>query len=62
MKKILFLIAMMIGSGSVYAAEPTPPAETKRVCIKDNNGKETCKIVKVHKKLDGTKVPEPNKK
>ena len=52
----------MIGSGYVYAAEPTSPPETKRVCIKDNNGKETCKTVKVHKKLDGTKVPEPNKK
>lgn len=62
MKKMLFLISMLIGSVSVYAAEPTPSVETKRVCIKDTNGKETCKIVKVHKKLEGTKVPEPNKK
>ena len=62
MKKIIFLIAMMIGSGSVYAAEPTSPPETKKVCITDSKGKETCKTVKVHKKLDGTKVPEPNKK
>jgi len=62
MKKIILIIAMMIGSGYVYAAEPTSPPETKRVCIKDNNGKETCKTVKVHKKLEGTKVPEPNKK
>jgi len=36
-------------------------AETKKVCNKqkDNKGKEVqvCKEVKVHKKLDGTKVP-----
>lgn len=35
--------------------------ETKKVCNKqkDNKGKEVqvCKEVKVHKKLDGTKVP-----
>jgi len=36
-------------------------AETKKVCNKqkDSKGKEVqvCKEVKVHKKLDGTKVP-----
>jgi hypothetical protein len=36
-------------------------AETKKVCNKqkDNKGKEVqvCKEVKIHKKLDGTKVP-----
>jgi hypothetical protein len=36
-------------------------AETKKVCNKqkDKKGKEVqvCKEVKVHKKLDGTKVP-----
>ena len=36
-------------------------AETKKVCHeqKDNKGKtvQVCKEVKVHKKLDGTKVP-----
>jgi hypothetical protein len=35
--------------------------ETKKVCNKqkDNKGKEVqvCKEVKIHKKLDGTKVP-----
>lgn len=62
MKKMLFVIAMMIGSGYAYASEPKSPVETKRVCIKDTNGKETCKIVKVHKKLEGTQVPDPKKK
>jgi hypothetical protein len=42
-------------------------AETKRVCItqkdaKTGKEKEVCKNVKVHKKLDGTPVPEPKKK
>jgi len=35
-------------------------AETKKVCHKEKQkGKEVevCKMVKVHKKLDGTKVP-----
>jgi hypothetical protein len=37
-------------------------AETKKVCNmqKDKKGKEVqvCKEIKLHKKLDGTKVPE----
>jgi hypothetical protein len=41
---------------------PVFAAETEKVCIKNSAGKETCKIIKVHKKLEGTKVPEPKKK
>jgi hypothetical protein len=37
---------------------PTFAAETEKVCIKNAQGKEVCKQVKVHKKLEGTKVPE----
>ena len=38
-------------------------AETKRVCHPDpKSGKEVCKNIKVHKKVEGTKVPEPTKK
>jgi hypothetical protein len=42
---------------SVYAAEE------KKVCVKefDNKAKkekEVCKTIKVHKKLEGTKIPE----
>lgn len=32
-------------------------AEVKRVCH-EVNGKQVCKNVKVHKKFEGTKVPE----
>jgi hypothetical protein len=51
-------------ASTVYAAE------TKEVCedvkdkkgqvVKDKDGKvkQTCKTIKVHKKLEGTKVPE----
>jgi hypothetical protein len=39
-------------------ALPSFAAETEKVCIKDAKGKETCKTIKVHKKLEGTKVPE----
>lgn len=30
--------------------------EMKKVCH-DEKGKEVCKVIKVHKKLEGTKVP-----
>ena len=30
--------------------------EMKKVCH-DENGKQVCKTIKVHKKLEGTKVP-----
>jgi hypothetical protein len=42
-------------------ALPTFAAETEKVCVKDAKGKETCKTIKVHKKLDGTKVPDKKK-
>ena len=42
-------------------------AETKRVCVeqtdpKTKKVKEVCKDVKVHKKLEGTKVPDKKAK
>ena len=44
-------------------ALPVFEAETKKACItqkdpKTGKEKEVCKDVKVHKKLEGTKVPE----
>ena len=38
-------------------------AETKKVCVKEYDNKtkkekEVCKTIKVHKKLEGTKIPE----
>ena len=57
MKKSLLTIVAMFVVSSVFAA-----GEPEKVCIKNSAGKETCKTIKVHKKLEGTKVPEPVKK
>ncbi len=71
MKNLFLSICLVAGifSQSVIAAEPEKK-ETKQVCIdvKDKNGnvvkdakgkpKQNCKTMKVHKKLEGTKVPE----
>lgn len=36
-----------------------PTNEKQKVCIKDDKtGKETCKMMKIHKKLEGTPVPK----
>jgi hypothetical protein len=47
---------------SMFLAFQIHAQETKKVCNvqKDAKGKETkvCKEIKIHKKLDGTKVPE----
>ena len=51
MKQLLLVIALAFAT-SVFAAE------TEKVCIKDAKGKDVCKQVKIHKKLEGTKVPE----
>jgi len=60
MKRILILIALSIASVA-YAG-----GETKRVCkdvAKNNKIVKQCKNVKVHKKLEGTTVPDkPTKK
>ncbi len=67
MKKILLVLAMALGSQFVIAEEPR---ETKKVCVdvkkdgkevkdpKTGKTKQSCKEVKQHKKLEGTKVPE----
>lgn len=63
MKKIFvslnIVLASLIGlQATVAHAE----AETKKACVKDaKTGKETCKTIKVHKKLEGTQVPEKKK-
>jgi hypothetical protein len=56
-----YILAMMIGlfaTTAVYAE-----AETKKVCVKQKDAKtgkdkEVCKTIKVHKKLEGTKIPD----
>ena len=56
MKKTL-LIILATFSLSVFAA-----GEPEKVCIKNAQGKDVCKVIKVHKKLEGTKVPDAPKK
>ena len=61
MKK--FLIALNLVVWSIVGFEVAYAAgEPEKVCIKNAQGKETCKVIKVHKKLEGTAVPEPKKK
>jgi len=69
MKNLFWTLCVVVGTlFPVYSAQAEP--ETKKVCIddkgkdgkpiigKDGKPKQTCKTVKVHKKLEGTKVPE----
>ena len=64
MKKLLTILIIALTLGVSYAAE------TQKVCIdkvtkdgkpvlgKDGKQAQDCKEMKVHKKLEGTKVPE----
>jgi hypothetical protein len=54
MKKLILLFTLVF-SVNCFAVS------TKKVCH-EKNGKQVCKIIKVHKKLDGTKVPDAPKK
>ena len=61
MKK--FLIAFNIVIWSLVGYQVAYAAETKKACVtqkdtKTGKEKEVCKEIKVHKKLDGTPVPE----
>lgn len=52
MKKTVIALAISIIAAHSFAAEK------QKVCIKDEKtGKETCKMMVVHKKLEGTPVP-----
>jgi hypothetical protein len=64
MKKMLasiFIAAGLLLAAPAMAEEAKP--ETKKVCIKTTDAKtkkevEKCKVVKIHEKHEGTKVPE----
>jgi uncharacterized protein YpuA (DUF1002 family) len=67
MKKLLSIITATV---ALTMALTVAAAETKKVCIdrigkdgkvvlgKDGKPAQDCKEMKIHKKLDGTKVPE----
>lgn len=61
MKKLIASLVLAFALVPAYAADTQP--ETKKVCVEQKDAKtgkmkEVCKNVKIHKKLDGTKVPE----
>ena len=58
-----FLVALNIVIWSFVGYQVAHAAETKKACVmqkdpKTGKEKEVCKEIKVHKKLEGTKVPE----
>ena len=55
MKELLIIVTTLVFTMGVAVAA----SETKRVCHTDpKTKKEVCKNIKVHKKVEGTKVPE----
>jgi len=63
MKKILAFLAIAV-AGRAFAGgemkevcEPTKDKAGKAVKNKDGSDKQVCKTIKVHKKVEGTKVP-----
>jgi len=55
--------ALLLSALLAFTAVTVGAAETKKVCVeqtdpKTKKAREVCKEVKVHKKLDGTKVPD----
>jgi hypothetical protein len=63
MKHLIFAAGLALAvSYPTYAADGDKP-ETKKVCVtqkdaKTGKDKEVCKTVKIHKKHEGTKVPD----
>lgn len=57
MKSLFVIIAV------VFATNAMAAGEIKRVCRTDaKTKKEVCKNIKVHKKVEGTRVPDKQKK
>jgi Na+-transporting methylmalonyl-CoA/oxaloacetate decarboxylase gamma subunit len=64
MNKLLaaVLVGMLSFSTATFAEDQEAP-KTKKVCVEQKDAKtgkvkEVCKTIKVHKKFEGTKVPE----
>ncbi len=75
MKKLLTALLISTFAFSVYAADAKEEPKTKKVCLdvqgkdgkpvidpKTKQPKQNCTEVKVHKKFEGTKVPDGAKK
>ena len=61
MKQLLVVLALALISPAWAGGEVQKVCETK-VDPKTKKEKEVCKTIKVHKKVDGDKVPEGKKK
>jgi len=73
MKRILFATMIALTLVGCAKTEDAQAADTQTVCIdkigkdgkivldKDGKPQQDCKKMKVHKKLDGTKIPEKAK-
>jgi hypothetical protein len=73
MKKFLVALNLVIWSFVGYQTTAYAEPKTKEVCKdvvgkdgktvknKDGTAKQTCKTIKVHKKLEGTPVPDKKK-
>lgn len=62
MKNIILALALVFATQVTFAE-----AETKKVCnitkdAKTQKQKEVCKTIKVHKKLEGTQIPDKKAK
>ena len=67
MKKILALLAITMASSAFAAAEVKEVCKDKvdkagKPVMKAGKAVQDCKKIKVHKKLEGTAVPEDKKK
>ena len=63
MKKELAIVSMILFLLFAPLTKAAFAAETKKVCVKEFNNKtkkekEVCKTIKVHKKLEGTAIPD----
>lgn len=63
MKKELTLLSMFLFLLLAPLSHGAFAAEEKKVCVKELDNKtkkekEVCKTIKIHKKLEGTKIPE----
>jgi hypothetical protein len=61
MKQLILALAITLFGASAFAVE------TKKVCVEQTDAKtkktkEVCKDVKIHKKLEGTAVPDKKAK
>jgi hypothetical protein len=61
-KSLLAIFAFAFVTTTVYAADKKPDVKTEKACVTDTKTKkETCKTIKVHKKLEATPVPPAKK-